>query len=262
MNTPAEKGAYNSSKTRVAPVFSKITSHPTWLRRLLSLAIEGHLEYPGVPADCGSISKVCYDSADRLKKEEPLDSLLGLLESMIREFPQEMKPSIKGDSETAQKRRRLAEKDEDTINEGLQALEESKYARKAWYVLEGPTFPDVYIETDELLVVIEGKRTEGGITRKTSWMPVRHQMLRHMDGAWERKGSRRLIGLFIVEGEEDGKLSAHWSKECRETISHDALIKSLPHRTPEERYHIAACYAGVMTWEALCHEFGIPWKNI
>ena len=43
---------------------------------------------------------------------------------------------------------------------------------KSWHLFEGETRPDVYIETPDLLVVIEGKRTEGGPTTSTKWIVI------------------------------------------------------------------------------------------
>ena len=52
-------------------------------------------------------------------------------------------------------------------------------------MLEGRSQPDACFETDAMLVVIEGKRTERKATAVTTWMRSRSQMLRHMDAALE-----------------------------------------------------------------------------
>lgn len=43
---------------------------------------------------------------------------------------------------------------------------------RGWHVLEGPTYPDVFVETRDALVVVEGKRTEAGPTTSTSGLRV------------------------------------------------------------------------------------------
>jgi hypothetical protein len=50
------------------------------------------------------------------------------------------------------------------------------------------------------VILIEGKYTERGPTKRTSWMPVRHQMLRNIDDAWDRSNGRRVVGFFLIEG--------------------------------------------------------------
>lgn len=128
---------------------------------------------------------------------------------------------------------------------------------RTWCVLEGPSQPDAYLETPELLVVIEGKRTEHGPTTHTSWMPVRHQMLRHIDCAWEIRGDRPVFGFFIVEGDDQGAIPPEWVEFARATVEPDAVAKSLPHRTADERSAIAEAFLGVTTWQIVCETFGI-----
>jgi hypothetical protein len=131
-------------------------------------------------------------------------------------------------------------------------------SERAWYVLEGPSCPDVFLETDDLIVVIEGKRTESGPTTATNWMPVRHQMLRHVDTAWEIRGDRQCVGFFIVEGNTEGNVPDHWLDAVRTTVHPDVLAQSLPHRSQEVRTQIEEAFLGVTTWQILSHHLSIP----
>jgi len=92
-------------------------------------------------------------------------------------------------------------------------------------------------------------------------MRVRHQMLRHLDAAWEHRQGRRIYGLYIVEA-ETGTSSTEppytWHEAVESTISGEVLRASLPHRTPDERSQIASALLGVTTWQAVCDEFQIP----
>jgi len=157
-------------------------------------------------------------------------------------------------------RRRVVDRDAATVADALKRLAERRGSGRAWYVLEGPTQPDVYLDTEEVVVVIEGKRSEPGPTTSTDWMPVRHQMLRQLDSAWEVRQGRRIYGLFIVEAEEGTGYVAPsvWQQVADLTISEEVLKGSLPHRTPEERSEIANALLGVTTWQAVCEEFQIP----
>ena len=134
---------------------------------------------------------------------------------------------------------------------------------EGWHIFEGETQPDVYIETSNLVVAIEGKRTEREPTTNTTWMIGRHQMLRHIDCAWEARGKKQVVGFFIVQG-EGGKeeVPAKWQEFAKNTIGAEALACSLPHRGPEEQREIAACFTGVTTWERVCREFGIDLKSL
>lgn len=128
-----------------------------------------------------------------------------------------------------------------------------------WYTLEGPSQPDAFIEADNLVVVIEGKRTESAPTTETEWMRVRHQMLRHIDAAWELRGQRPVIGLMIVEGENSGPTLPGAYRDYRSSLEGSAaLTESLPHRSSEEQAAILQAFAGVTTWRAVMDALHIP----
>lgn len=91
---------------------------------------------------------------------------------------------------------------------------------------------------------------------RRQWMEGRHQMLRHLDGAWEIRGGRQVAGFFIVEGDDASEeVPAKWLSFARETVSPGAIAASLPHRGPEEQRRIATAFAGVTTWQRVCREF-------
>ncbi len=164
-----------------------------------------------------------------------------------------------GEGEARRKREALVRGDRAVVAEALARLKAGPRERD-WAVLEGASQPDVFLATDEVMVVIEGKRTELGPTTKTTWMPVRHQMLRHLDAAWEIKGSRAVYGFFIVEAdcEPPGDIPPVWQDFAKATVSTGALAGSLPHRKPEEQGRIAEAFLGVTTWPAVCARFDIP----
>ena len=158
-------------------------------------------------------------------------------------------------------RRRVVDRDADTLAGALRSLQERRPSPRAWYVLEGPSQPDVYLDSADAVIVVEGKRTETAPTTSTAWMRVRHQMLRHLDAAWEHREGRRIYGLYIVEA-ESGTSSTEppstWHEAVESTISDEVLRASLPHRTSDERSQIASALLGVTTWQAVCDEFQIP----
>jgi hypothetical protein len=166
---------------------------------------------------------------------------------------------------TRAKREGLLRRDPATIQEALQLLSVDRRPSRGWYVLEGPSRPDVYLESDRALVVIEGKRSETGATSSTTWMRNRHQMLRHLDCAWEVRQGRSVVGFFIVEG--DGGADAIeppkvWREAAETTVQPPTLASNLPHRGASERESIARCFLGVTTWQRVCLEFEIPWAAL
>jgi hypothetical protein len=134
----------------------------------------------------------------------------------------------------------------------------SSRVSRGWWIFEGPTYPDVFIETPGALIVVEGKRTEAGPTTCTTWMKNRHQIWRHMDAAWEVRGDRAVYGLFIVQGEAGTDVAPlHWQLAAATTLGTAAIEGSFPHRSADERLAIARGFLGVTTWRGVCERFGI-----
>jgi hypothetical protein len=247
----------NSSRTRVAPVFDalrdKCGTEGTWIGRLLGLAVNSSTpSHPWSGLDLTLRSGYWGDT------ERGLQPPVSLLSWLVRNFsPSE--GALSGDGQVEAKRRSLAERDPETVEEAL-ALLRSGGTAKAWYILEGPTVPDVFLVTNDALVVVEGKRTESGATTSTTWMSGRHQMLRHIDAAWEIRAHRRVFGLMIVEGDASGptKVPVAWTRAAALETDPLTITASLPHRGPEEQRAIANAFIGVTSWQAVVGEFGLP----
>lgn len=240
----------DSSKTRVAPVMSQVAERKEWVKRLLALPHGGHRNAKAKGNLDLTVQEQRWDP-----EEKPLAPPVALLSWLIRNL--EVQPKKNDRSSTAEKRRRLAVRDPDTIAQALRRLRECN-AYRGWHILEGTTFPDVFISTPDALVVIEGKRTESKPTVDTTWMKGRHQMLRHMDGAWEIRGDREVFGFFIVEGVDGGEeVPEVWLEVSRDTTTEGALDRSLPHRPEAVRQGIASGFLGVSTWQTVCRVFGI-----
>jgi hypothetical protein len=248
-------GIHDSSKTRVEPVFKilmqKDSTGRSWLPQLLKLPVGGNRVRIAQECDVAIVQH--FWGPDEQKLAPPVS----LLSWLIR-HPQELALCGASDNEPMQvPRRELLEGSKSRIEEALSLLRDNPH-RARWHIFEGPTRPDVFIETGDLIVVIEGKRTEPEPTTHTTWMPGRHQMIRHLDGAWEIRGKKQVIGFFIVNGDDEGdEVPAKWREFAKNTISPQALASSLPHRGPSEQNEIASCFAGVTTWSRVCREFGI-----
>lgn len=182
-------GQWNSSGTRVAPVFEELLTidgtGESWLSRLLRLAEPGLPMLPkiGILQDWG------WGDAER-GLPPPRSLLRWLVEhagALDRDALDKCPPQVR------RLRELLIAGDEETRSEALRLLQRETIPSRIWYILEGITYPDVWLRTERALIVIEGKRTEPDITRRTTWMPVRHQMLRHIDAAWEQRGRRTVF---------------------------------------------------------------------
>lgn len=257
-------GIRDSSLTRAEPLFDQLLSlDPTgksWLRGLLSLP---HFRDDSASLDLPNVGEIVEGKwGENEKRLQPPRSLLAWL---VRNPPCALAEQSDVSENTRRNRLALLERRSETIEEALDFLARQDIPNRAWYVLEGITRPDVYLETSELTIVIEAKRTESGPTTHTKMMPVRHQMLRHIDAAWDEVQPKRLFGFFIVEGTGDASsidVPDHWLQAAFDTVSADVILRSLPHRSGEERVHIAKCFLGATTWQAVCRAFGISWSSL
>lgn len=253
-------GRRDSSKTRVVPVFDRLyTNDKTgrkWLPRLLSLP---------TGADPSPFSYDCDYSIEQVGwgvNEARLDPPVSLLYWLIRHPRKPVSGILSSNRTRAQKRREWIEGSETRMIEALSLLRDNPNSDD-WHIFEGKTQPDVFIQTPNLVIVVEGKRTERTPTTSTKWMQGRHQMLRHIDCAWEARGRRQVRGFFIVEGRGTQEaVPSSWLDFARATVGADAIASSLPHRGPEEQRAIAQCFAGVTTWQRVCREFDICWNQL
>jgi hypothetical protein len=253
-------GERDSSKTRVTPVFNRLwdmdPSGVSWLVPLLALGSYSSQRLNFDPGQLTSPQPKCWGD-----KERRLNPPKDLLDWLVNNASRPRSDTLWGGSESRKKREKLVERDPATIAEALRLLK-TRTRPGVWYVLEGNSAPDVYLETATAVIVIEGKRTEREATSVTTWMPQRSQMLRHMDAAYEIRGAKRVFGLMIVEGNGGSDavtVSDHWAKQAQQQILEQTLTDSLPHRNLEEQKQIAAGLLGVTTWQRVCAKFAIGW---
>jgi hypothetical protein len=242
-------GRFDSSKTRVAPVLDELVrSGKDWVLPFLKLA-----EHPRSfqqPTFYGDLSFV---SGRWGKNEIGLRPPVALLSWMLRNPNSLIQQNIQD-----QDRCDLINGIPSAVERALDLLR-SNATDKAWYIFEGPTYPDAYIETNHALIVIEGKRTESGPTTSTTWLEGRHQIWRHIDAAWERRGCRKVYGMFVVEAtSESFEVPANWRTAADDALSKKALDTSFPHRSDVERNEIAHCFLGVTTWQKVVARFNLP----
>ena len=250
-------GKNDSTKTRVVPVFDHLWNSDCtgtkWLERLIRLGTRAD-----VSQDVGALIPDHPPSWGQ--NERSLSPPLELLEWLVRNITKEQVDKSGDKGEKRKKRKALASGDPEVLCEAIRLLREGKRGKK-WFVLEGESRPDAYLETDSLVLVVEGKRREPSPTNYTAWMPYRPQLIRHMDAAWEVAEGRVVLGLLLVEGKTYDPLSVpqKWLRDSEKHLQHDQLASSLPHRSDQERQEIGAGVLGAATWQRVCHEFSIDW---
>jgi hypothetical protein len=249
-------GKYDSSKTRVKPIFDALWSRGCdWLPQLLALPTGGCPEAEIKPGDLTLVE------GHWEPREKCLNPPVSLLSWLIRNVGSLASSSKASDNEL---RQRLLLGDPETVERALRLLR-TEGASRAWYIFEGPTCPDVYLVAPDALVVVEGKRTERTTTVDTTWLSGRHQIWRHIDAAWEIRGRRAVYGFFIVEsgaGSKDGSVSDAWRKGGQACLDPVALDASFPHRSAEEVVAISRCYLGVTTWQKVCERFHLDYESL
>jgi hypothetical protein len=253
----SKMGKFNSSKTRVKPVFDALFENQERsseiLKKLLLLPHNSISKIDQCGFTPGNIINTHWGQ-NEIKLNAPKSLLIWLVENA--ETPLDGMP--KASLDTQEKRLGLVNKDKSTIEKAVKLIHQDPLATKKWFILEGKTQPDVYIETENAIIVIEGKRTETAPTTSTQWMEVRHQMIRHIDAVWDFKKNKQVFGFFIVEGQNDNsEVPKNWIEYSELTINNEVLNKSLPHRTQQQRKQISDCFLGVTTWLAICNEFDI-----
>ena len=243
-------GKHDSSKTRVAPIFDRLAALPgDWPRRLLGLA-----EFGSPGSAIGNDLDLSFVEGAWGDEECGLRPPSSLLEWLVQH------PETWVSEPDSDERRRLQASDPDTLELALASLRTSSASRD-WFILEGHTYPDAFVLTPDAVVVVEGKRTESGPTTHTKWMANRHQIWRHIDAAWEIRGSRRVFGMFIVEGDGSG-IPEHWQQAALDSLGEAALQGSFPHRSSNEVAQLSQCFVGVCTWHGVCECFGIDFGDV
>ena len=257
-------GPYSSSKTRVAPLFDSLlqrdASGSTWLDSLLSLGSrnDGNAILPRG-------QRLVPEHRRRWGEDEvAFPAPLSLLEHLVQHIDTELVEASRDVGDARARRLALARRDPAIVAEALQRLRAGERGRY-WFVLEGESRPDALLETENLVLCVEGKRTELGCTTHTSWMRRRSQLVRHMDAAVEHYPTKKILGLLIVEGaggQHATEPSAHWIAECAAQYESSMISDSLPHRSEDVRRRIAAGILGVTTWQAVCAATNIDWASL
>lgn len=119
---------------------------------------------------------------------------------------------------------------------------------RPWYIFEGYTNPDIFIEGDDYVIVCEGKWTEPHITTTTTYLSsvgeYRYQMIRHIQGALNYT-NKNVYAFYIVDAEcgytEDLNKESFDRQLELETIQPEGI----------EKGKISNSFYGYTTWQAI-----------
>lgn len=254
-------GRFNSSETRVRPVFNTLLdrhwSDPafasSWLSNLWALA-EGRSGACAVPTALGHLSDehAPRDRARRLgpvfeRSVPPPESLL----AWMLGHPDALTGSARiapayGCTGAAQDWRRklfdsTREERAEAQTQGLAELARAgaRGSRHQWWAFEGFSVLDCCLITDTAVIVVEGKRTEP-VSGNVLWYPGRNQLWRNVEAA-QTLAQRRAFGVLVgVEQREDGERALSFAMS--------SLDESCPHLTEAERADLARHLLGYVTW--------------
>ena len=246
-------GIQDLSRTRIAPVFDVLQGRTNdWVRALLLMNRGGSQS----AADLEGLD-LKFHKGYWGKTERSFDPPVALLSWLIRHPT----PLLLA-SPAVPERTLLASGEPAVVARALHALRTSA-APKGWHLLEGPSVPDVMIETPDALIVIECKRPEPIGTPNSPVFTGRHPMWRHIDAAWEIRGRRRVFGFMIgPDHEADGGVPSVEEAAFGEALSEAVLEANFPHRSAKERDAITACFLGGTTWNLVCKAFNISMASL
>ena len=243
-------GKYNSSVYRVRPLMELIKKDIKSFEELIKLAGITGLSVP---------HSYWYDGLDCQEKQlKPSKNHLVKLIDYIsqKDFGNAV---IRNE-----KRRRLCIPDTENINsrkeardeaiaELLKAYDDITASCKAWYVFEGFSNPDIFIEGNDYVIVCEGKWTEPSITVQTTNLATkdgeyRNQMIRHIQGALNY--SDKTIYAFYIVDKECGYLADLTREKFVEQLSLETITIDDP-----EKEKIWNAYKGYITWQDIENVF-------
>ncbi len=252
-------GKRDSSKTRVQPVFRQLLTRcpdgSDWLPSLLRLARPPERLPAKLTAAPGTIRHGADACFERLfpPPKRFLRWLIEHPEGMVwpKHGPQEHVFGAK----TQRQREALFGR------HGLSAQAEAREAalsqlerhgpsgsRRRWWTFEGFTHVDCCLETERLLLFIEGKRTDR-VSKATAWYPQRNQLARNLEVADEQAQGREYALLLMIAEE----------KPKPEELE---LAPGLPHLEDGERDGMLSHFLGWTTWRAVCEATGIDYEGL
>ena len=244
-------GKFNSSLTRVKPLFDLISSDSYKLNNLFSL-----FNLKSYKFEDDSIIEIRYGYTE--KKIPAPKSLLMWMLLNLDSLNKVMKHGTKNEnSETYKKRELLFSGDSKTLEEAISSLITiSGTTEKKWFILEGKTSPDIYIETIDSIFIGEAKRTENHITTKTTWLNHRDQLIRHIDSLLDQP--KNIYSFYFLESKN---FKANFEESMKSYIEKEYFASNLKHRNELLVERALNSFIGFVFWEDIEKHFNITFPD-
>jgi hypothetical protein len=252
-------GIYNSSLTRVQPVFEYLYERDqngtSWLLPLLRLANHSH----HVPIDFEPgplVEAPCYEFP-----ASPPREFLRFLLTNPDQLPNPAEQVWRKWSATTQaKRRALLSGDRTVKREGLTLLERaSDLSQRTWWRLEGVTYVDCAFFTQSTVVFVEGKRTEEGPSQEVTWWTGRNQVIRNLECVSEfaRVTGRPHAFVIVIVEEELCERGSQRARSIDAITDPTVIASSLPHLEVQAREQVMGRYVGATTWQDIVRSLAL-----
>jgi hypothetical protein len=146
--------------------------------------------------------------------------------------------------------RRGASEQQAAQGEALAELDRRSASRSArqWWAFEGVTKVDFCIQTERLVIFVEGKRTEK-LTASNDWFAQRSQLVRNMEVVGAVAGDRPCGVLLAVE-------------DLLPELDDQTLKESTPHLGDLGALISIARYLGQVLWSDLCAATNIDFNSL
>lgn len=160
-------------------------------------------------------------------------------------------------TETYKKRELLFSGDKDTLAEAINAIEScSELPEKKWFILEGKTSPDIYIETSDSIYIGEVKRTEKYITTKKLWLNERDQLIRHIDSQLDQP--KKNYSFYLLEKKI---FKGHYEEKITSYTDIKYFQANLKHRENDAVERALNSFIGFLFWEDIANHFDINFPD-
>ncbi|MBC8383548.1 MAG: hypothetical protein H8E22_07090 [Candidatus Cloacimonetes bacterium] len=161
-------------------------------------------------------------------------------------------------SRTYRKREKLFSGDILIKDEAIKIINsKSKLPEREWYILEGNTFPDIFIKTEDSIFIGEAKRTEKDITTKTRWLGQRDQLIRHIDSLLDQ--SKPIYSFYILEKKEF--LKGLYKEKMEFYKKKEYFELNLKHRSNSSIDRAFNSFIGYAFWDDIAINFGINFPD-
>ena len=239
-------GKFNSSETRVKHLGNAILGNHRLMDKLLSIIMPNKLESFGEFHN----KNVFFTGYNKEKSLPPtIEHLSAIIDLIISDETFREYVKTKDTSTSTNKILR-----ESLYNLKPEILEKAKCHFEPWNSFEGPSYPDLFIENENNIIIIEGKRTEKNITKSTKYLVHRSQMIRHIENAIDYcQGKKRIIAFYIIEE------TCYHKEECTREFFKESIEKETIKKNNKLKDDICNSFYGYTTWQKIAKVLNIEY---